>query len=55
MPKEQPSYQNIFFSFMLEPLLEMAKEINKEDIESTYARVTKHTSKTVAKAEIDLN
>ena len=33
----------------------MAKETNKGDVESICARVIKHASKQVAKAEVDLN
>ena len=43
------------FSFTLETVLKMAEEINKRDVESICARVTKHASKKVAKAEVNLN
>ena len=33
----------------------MAKETNKGDVESMFAKVTKHASKKVAKAEVSLN
>ena len=33
----------------------MAKETNKGDDENICARVTKHSSKKVAKAEVNLN
>ena len=42
-------------SFTLETVLKMAKEINWGDVESIYAKATKHASKKVAKAEINLN
>ena len=42
------SYQNILF--LLETVLEMAKERNKGDVEIMCAKVTKHASKKVAKA-----
>ena len=35
-------YQNILFP--LEIALKIAKETNKEDVESIYAKVTKHAS-----------
>ena len=50
--------QNFFpnpFSFTLETILKMAKETNKRDVKSTWARATKYTSKKVAKAEFNLN
>ena len=43
------------FSFSLDTFLKMAKETNKEDVESTCAKVTKHASKKVVKAETNLN
>ena len=43
------------FSFILEAVLKMTKEVNKGGVESICARVTKHASKKVAKAEINLN
>ena len=43
------------FSFSLETVLKMAKETSKEDVESIYAKVTKHASEKVAKAEANLN
>ena len=43
------------FSFTSEIVLKMAKEINKGDVESICAKVTKHASKKVAKAEVNLN
>ena len=33
----------------------MAKETNKRDVESISARVTKHESKKVVKAQVNLN
>ena len=39
----------------LETVLKMAKETNKRDVESICAKVTKHASKKVAKAEANLN
>ena len=33
----------------------MAKETNKEDLESMCAKVTKHAQRKVAKAEVNLN
>ena len=33
----------------------MAKETNKRDVDIICARVTKHVSKKVAKAEVNLN
>ena len=47
------SYQNILFP--LEPVLKMAKERNKGDFESMCAKVTKHASEKVVKAEVNLN
>ena len=43
------------FFFTLETVLKMAKETNKGDFGSTCAKAAKHTSKKVAKAEVDLN
>ena len=43
------------FSFTLEIALKITKETNKGDVESICAKVTKHASKKVAKAEADLN
>ena len=40
------------FSFILVTVIKMAKETNKGGVESICARVTKHASKKVAKAEI---
>ena len=34
-----------FFFFTLETVLKMAKETNKGDVESTFAKVTKHIKK----------
>ena len=39
----------------LETVLKMAKEINKRDVKSICARVIKHASKKVEKAEANLN
>ena len=51
--------QNFFvkhpFFFTLETVLKTATETNKGDIESICARVTKHASKKVATAEVNLN
>ena len=44
-----------FFFFTLETALKMAKETNKGNVESICAKVTKHASKKVAKAETNLN
>ena len=44
-----------FFFFTLETALKMAKETNKVNVESICAKVTKHASKMVAKAETNLN
>ena len=41
--------------FTLETILKMAKKENKGDVESTCARVAKHTFRKVAKAEVNLN
>ena len=43
------------FFFTLDAVLKMAKETDKIDVESTCARVTKHGSKKVAKAEVNVN
>ena len=43
------------FSFTLETVLKMAKETNKGDLESMYAKVIKHAQRKVAKAEVNLN
>ena len=43
------------FFFTLETVLKMAKETNKRDVESICAKLTKHASKKVAKAEANLN
>ena len=44
-----------FIPFALESVLKMAKETNKGDLESICTRVTKHASKMVAKAYVNLN
>ena len=41
--------------FLYFRLLKLAKEVNKGDVESICAKVTKHGSKKVAKAEANLN
>ena len=43
------------FSFMSETVLKIANETNQGDVKSICARVTKHASKKVAKAEVNLN
>ena len=43
------------FSFASEPVLEMAKEKSKSDVEVICARVTKYTSKKAAKTKVNLN
>ena len=43
------------FSFTLEAVPKMVKETNKGDVEIICAKVTKHGSKMVAKAEANLN
>ena len=43
------------FSFILETVLKMAKETNQGDVESICARATKHASKKVVEAEVNLN
>ena len=45
--------QNIFFLYLRDRLKN--REGNKGDLESTCARVIKHASKYVAKAEVNLN
>ena len=47
------SYQNILFP--LETILKMAQERYKGNVESMCAKVTKHASKKVVKAEVNLN
>ena len=42
------------FFYNLGTILKMAKEKHKGDVESICARVTKHASKKVAKAEVNL-
>ena len=54
--KEQSFIPKHPFFFTLETVLKLALETNKEeDVENTCATVTKHASKQVAEAEVNLN
>ena len=43
------------FSFTLKTIVKVGKETNKWNIEIIYTRVTKHASKKVSKAKVNLN